>query len=174
MSAPDARADSVVSVLIAYRWPCAEPAPTLPSDVMACWPPGTPLAHVPRATGYICRRRITSNASGRALPSGATAVTFFKIMATDEETQQFARLSKRPIVCRGGDSIVVWGPLASISFDQLRANKLRQVGLCKHLQDLKATGVLFALQGALRVYLSDCLRGQKHKGDRRKNKPRFA
>ena len=167
MSARDARDDFVESVLIAYAWPCSERVPKLPEDVMARWPPGEPLETAARVTGYICRGKMASDVRGRVYPSAATAVTFFRLQATTEQTQRFAQGVGHVKYWQAGASIVVWKELAGISFDQMRGNQLQQVGLCAHLQKLKATGVLDALQLALLVHSRRLPAGHTHKKIRR-------
>ena len=168
MSARDKRDDFVESVLIAYAWPCSERVPKLPEDVMARWPPGEPLETAARVTGYICRGKMASDVRGRVYPSAATAVTFFRLQATTEQTRRFAEGAEGVIFRQSGASIVVWAKLDGISFDQLRDNQLQRVGLCAHLQKLNATSVLHALVTALRKYPSCRHPGHESKPVRRK------
>ena len=168
MSAPNASAVSHESVLIAYRWPFAQPASDLPHDLVALCPPETPLELAPRVTGYICSGRVALDDLEEASPSDATAVSFFRMMATAMQTRRFAARAAEPRSCCEGRAMVVWSPLSGISFSELAAAEGQRRGLSAHLLALRATGLLRVLEQCIGKYFEGSPSGHVSKHKRRR------
>ena len=153
MSAPNASAASDESVLIAYRWPATYPASDLPADIVALCPSDPPLERVPRVTGYILRGRVALGALNQNhVPPDTTAVTFFRITATAEQTERLAACAAEPIACCGGSAMVVWSRFSNISFNELADAEGLLLGLNAHLVALRATDLLRALKECMGRY----------------------
>ena len=149
---------------LAARATCIRPSErycgTLPSEA--------PLELVPRVRGYICRGRVRLDDLEEPPASDATAVAFFRLMATAVQTLRLAARAAEPTGCCQGAAMVVWSPLSDISFTELAAAEGHRRGLCAHLQALRATGLLRALERCM-VKCYDALPlGRSAKGKRRR------
>ena len=88
------------SVLIAYGWSRQKPATDLPDEIVALCPADLDPLELPRATGYIHRKRVPTELLSEPPPHFATAVTFFRITATIEQTRQLSHYDEWPKSCR--------------------------------------------------------------------------
>ena len=156
------------SVLIAYGWSRTKPTDDLPDDIVALCPGDLSLALMPRVTGFIHRQRVPKADLNDPPSALATAVTFFRITASVEQTRKLGHSAKWPILCRRGSAMVTWTLLSDIEFTQLYDAKVIEMGLLAALQKFGATDLLLAINNGLHAYRSMSLRGQGHKGKRRK------
>ena len=135
---------------------------------MALCPSEPLLDHARRFTGYICRGRVTVDTLEEVPPSDATAVTFFRITATAMQTQLLAARAVEPTACCGGSAMVVWRRLSDISFDDLAAPEGLRRGLNAHLQALRASRLLRALEQCMAKYSEGLAQGSKNHQKRRR------
>ena len=84
------------SVLIAYGWSRKKPATDLPDDILDLCPRDLSSTLMPRATGFIHTKRVPEECLSDPPSDLATAVTFFRITATVEQTRQLRGYAEWP------------------------------------------------------------------------------
>ena len=155
-------------VLIAYGWSCDELTTDLPGDIVALCPVDLCLHMLPRATGFIHRKPVPKEFLSAPPADLATAVTFFRITATVEQTRQLSDYGEWPARCQRGTAMVTWTLLSGISFHQLNDARVIEKGLCAALRDFRATELLRAVAYGLNQCRQVYLRGHEKQGKRRR------